>query len=41
MEAEGHKYGGTFTYQLKKARERGWVPPEDTLPPAFGAMAGE
>jgi hypothetical protein len=35
IEAEGHKYGGTFTYQLKKARERGWIPPEETLPPAI------
>jgi hypothetical protein len=32
IEAEGFKYGGTFTYQLKKARERGWIPPEESLP---------
>jgi hypothetical protein len=34
VETEGFKYGGTFTSHLKKARERGWIPPEDQLPPA-------
>jgi hypothetical protein len=35
IEAEGFKYGGTFTGQLKKARQRGWIPPEESLPPAI------
>ena len=34
IEAEGFKYGGTFTGHLKQARERGWIPPEASLPPA-------
>jgi hypothetical protein len=34
IEAEGFTYGGTFTRQLKKARAQGWIPPEETLPPA-------
>ena len=35
IEAEGWKYGGTFTGELKHARARGWIPPEATLPPAI------
>jgi hypothetical protein len=35
IEAEGFKYGGTFTGHLKIARARGWIPPEATLPPAI------
>jgi hypothetical protein len=35
IEAEEFKYGGTFTGHLKKAREQGWIPPEETLPPAI------
>jgi hypothetical protein len=34
IEAEGFEYGGTFTRHLKIARARGWIPPEETLPPA-------
>jgi hypothetical protein len=35
IEAEGFKYGGTFTRHLKQARDQGWIPPEDELPPAI------
>ena len=35
IEAEGFAYNGTFTGQLKKARQRGWIPPEESLPPAI------
>ena len=35
IEAEGFKYGGTFTGHLKIARDRGWIPSEATLPPAI------
>ena len=35
IEAEGFRYGGTFTGHLKQARARSWIPSEETLPPAM------
>ena len=35
IEAEGFKYSGTVSGHLKTARARGWIPPEETLPPAI------
>ena len=35
LEAEGWTWGGTCSRQLKQARERGWIPPEESLPPAI------